>query len=84
MLPSHLAENIRQQVLYWLQSTFDFGDKGVERAFERFLEDPEEDVNAAVKDQQREDKTIHDYPLVRLSDDELYRAGVPHPLIPAA
>ena len=44
MLPAHLAENIRQQVLYYLQSTFDFHDKGVERAFERFLEDPETGV----------------------------------------
>ena len=44
MLPAHLAENIRQQVLYYLQSTFDFHDKGVERAFERLLEDPESSV----------------------------------------
>ena len=44
MLPAHLAENIRQQVLYYLQSTFDFRDKGVERAFERFLDDPETGV----------------------------------------
>ena len=44
MLPAHLAENIRQQVLYYLQSTFDFHDKGVERAFERFLDDPETGV----------------------------------------
>jgi DEAD/DEAH box helicase domain-containing protein len=44
MLPAHLAENIRQQVLYYLQSTFDFRDKEVERAFERFLEDPETGV----------------------------------------
>jgi DEAD/DEAH box helicase domain-containing protein len=41
MLPAHLAENIRQQVLYYLQSTFDFRDKRVERAFERFLDDPD-------------------------------------------
>src|SRR4051812_27572339 len=41
MLPAHLAENIRQQVLFYLQSTFEFRDKAVEKAFERFLNDPE-------------------------------------------
>ena len=41
MLPAHLAENIRKQVLFYLQSTFDFRDKAAERAFERFLTDPE-------------------------------------------
>ena len=41
MLPAHLAENIRKQVLFYLQSTFDFRDKQVERAFTRFLEDPD-------------------------------------------
>jgi DEAD/DEAH box helicase domain-containing protein len=41
MLPAHLAENIHKQVLFYLQSTFDFRDKAVERAFERFLTDPE-------------------------------------------
>lgn len=41
MLPAHLAENIRKQVLYYLQSTFDFREKPVEKAFERFLTDPE-------------------------------------------
>jgi len=40
MLPAHLAENIRRQVLYYLQSTFDFRDEDVGRAFERFLSDP--------------------------------------------
>ena len=30
MLPAHLAENIRKQVLFYLQSTFDFRDKQVE------------------------------------------------------
>lgn len=39
MLPAHLAENIRQQILFYLQSTFDFRDRDVERAFERFLND---------------------------------------------
>lgn len=37
MLPAHLAENIRKQVLFYLQSTFDFRDKAVDKAFERFL-----------------------------------------------
>jgi DEAD/DEAH box helicase domain-containing protein len=41
MLPVHLADNIRKQVLYYLQSTFSFRDKRVARAFENFLEDPE-------------------------------------------
>lgn len=41
MLPVHLAENIRKQVLFYLQSTFGFRDRAVERAFERFLNDPE-------------------------------------------
>ena len=41
MLPAHLAENIRKQILFYLQSTFDFRDRDVEKAFERFLNDPE-------------------------------------------
>jgi DEAD/DEAH box helicase domain-containing protein len=41
MLPAHIAENIKKQVLFYLQSTFSFRDKQVERAFTRFLEDPE-------------------------------------------
>ena len=41
LLPAHLAENVRKQVLYYLQSTFDFRDKAVEQAFQRFLEDPD-------------------------------------------
>ena len=41
MLPAHLAENIRKQVLFYLQSTFDFREKAVEKAFERFLTDPD-------------------------------------------
>ena len=41
MLPAHLAENIRKQVLFYLQSTFDFREKSVEKAFERFLTDPD-------------------------------------------
>lgn len=39
MLPAHLAENIRQQVLFYLQSTFDFREPAVDQAFERFLND---------------------------------------------
>lgn len=39
MLPVHLAENIRKQVLFYLQSTFDFRDPKVDRAFDRFLND---------------------------------------------
>ncbi len=41
MLPAHLAENIRKQVLFYLQSTFDFSEKSVDKAFERFLTDPD-------------------------------------------
>ena len=41
MLPVHLAENIRKQVLFYLQSTFDFQDREVDQAFERFLIDPD-------------------------------------------
>jgi len=41
MLPAHIAENIKKQVLYYLQSTFSFRDQEVEKAFNRFLEDPE-------------------------------------------
>lgn len=44
MLPAHLAENIRSQVLYYLQSTFEFRDPRVSQAFERFLEDPERGI----------------------------------------
>ena len=39
MLPVHLADNIRQQVLFYLQSTFDFRDQAVDKAFERFLDE---------------------------------------------
>lgn len=44
MLPAHLAENIRRQVLYYLQSTFDFRNQSVGRAFEKFLEHEEKGV----------------------------------------
>ena len=41
MLPVHLADNIRKQVPFYLQSTFDFRDKEVEGAFTTFLNDPD-------------------------------------------
>ena len=41
MLPAHLAEAIRRQVLFYLQSTFDFRDREVDKAFTRFLLDEE-------------------------------------------
>lgn len=44
MLPAHLAENIRKQVLYYLQSTFDFNSKKTADAFLQFLEDPESGI----------------------------------------
>jgi DEAD/DEAH box helicase domain-containing protein len=44
MLLAHLAENIRKQVLYYLQSTFTFRDPAVERSFEQFLTDPKNGV----------------------------------------
>ena len=44
MLPAHLAENIRKQVLFYLQSTFDFQDPAVGAAFERFVLAPENGI----------------------------------------
>ena len=44
MLPAHIAQNIRKQILYYLQSTFSFRDKKVDAAFQRFLEDPESGI----------------------------------------
>ena len=41
MLPAHIARNIQQQVLFYLQSTFAFRDRQAEKAFARFIEDPE-------------------------------------------
>lgn len=41
MLPAHIAQNIRRQILYYLQSTFSFRDKHTDQAFQRFTEDPE-------------------------------------------
>mgnify|MGYP000855222625 CR=1 FL=1 len=44
MLPAHLAENIRKQVLFYLQSTFDFSDKRTGEAFLEFLENPDSGI----------------------------------------
>ncbi len=44
MLPAHIAENIRKQILYYLQSTFAFRDRRAEKQFERFLIDPEKGI----------------------------------------
>lgn len=44
MLPAHLAENIRKQVLFYLQSTFNFQDPAVGAAFERFILAPENGI----------------------------------------
>ena len=41
MLPAHIAENIKKQVLFYLQSTFSFRDRETENAFTRFIDDPE-------------------------------------------
>ncbi len=41
MLPAHIAENIKKQVLFYLQSTFSFWDRETENAFTRFIEDPD-------------------------------------------
>ena len=41
MLPAHLAENIRKQVLFHPQLTFDFREKAVDKAFERLIPDPD-------------------------------------------
>lgn len=41
MLPAHVARNIRQQILFYLQSTFAFRDRATETAFQQFIEDPE-------------------------------------------
>jgi DEAD/DEAH box helicase domain-containing protein len=44
MLPAHIAENVRKQILFYLQSTFTFRDRRVERQFELFLNDPEDGI----------------------------------------
>jgi DEAD/DEAH box helicase domain-containing protein len=41
MLPARPAKNIGKQVLFYLQSTFDFREKAIDKAFERFLTDPD-------------------------------------------
>jgi DEAD/DEAH box helicase domain-containing protein len=41
MLPAHIAQNIRNQIYYYLQSTFSFRDKNVDKAFQRFIDDPQ-------------------------------------------
>lgn len=33
MLLAHIAQNIRRQILYYLQSTFSFRDKNADQAF---------------------------------------------------
>jgi hypothetical protein len=42
-----------------------------------------DEINAAAQEQHRASQSVVDYPLRQLTDDELYRAGVPRPLIPA-
>jgi AAA domain len=42
-----------------------------------------DEVREAAEEQRRESAAVPDYPLSRLSDEDLYRAGVPRPLIPA-
>jgi len=44
LLTAHFAENIRKQVLYYLQSTFDFSNKKTSEAFLQFLENPESGI----------------------------------------
>ncbi len=44
MLPAHIAEDIRKQTLYYLQSTFDFRRRAEDDAFTRFFEDPEKGI----------------------------------------
>lgn len=42
-----------------------------------------QELESAIEEQKTADITENGYPLCRLSDDELYSAGVPKPLIPA-
>jgi len=42
-----------------------------------------DEVREAAQEQRRGSAAVADYPLSRLSDEDLYRAGVPRPLIPA-
>ncbi len=45
MLPAHLAENIRKQILFYLQSMFDFQDTAVGAALEQFMLAPHNGTN---------------------------------------
>ena len=44
MLPASIAPDIRRQVLHYLGATFNFRDRAVEQALQRFLNDPEEGI----------------------------------------
>ena len=47
MLPAHLAEAIHRQVLFYLQSTFDFRIREPKHVFARFLLKDETDSSRA-------------------------------------
>jgi DEAD/DEAH box helicase domain-containing protein len=44
MLPVTLAPDVRRQVLHYLGATFNFREKAVEQALQRFLNDPEDGI----------------------------------------
>lgn len=44
MLPVTLAPDVRRQVLHYLGATFNFREKSVEQALQRFLNDPEDGI----------------------------------------
>ena len=44
MLPITLAPDVRRQVLHYLGATFNFREKAVEQALQRFLNDPEDGI----------------------------------------
>jgi len=44
MLPVSLAPDVRRQVLHYLGATFNFREKRVEEALQRFLKDPEDGI----------------------------------------
>ena len=44
LLPASIAPDIRRQVLHYLGATFNFRDRAVEQALQRFLNDPEEGI----------------------------------------
>ena len=75
MLPAHVAENIRKQVQFYLQSTFDFCDKKVEKAFERFLGDPENGLFKGPWVQLQR-------PFRRVSEDAAYPLDIKKPFTP--